>query len=171
MISSPICESRLPVGSSASRMRGLPTIARAMATRCCWPPESCDGKWCTRELRPTLSSAASASLRRSRVRHAPIEQRQLHVVDDREIGDQVERLEDESELAVPHAGERAVGVRGDRLAVERTRVPAVGTSSSPITFSSVLLPQPDGPMIETNSPARTSRLMSRSATVSIRSVR
>ena len=65
MISSPIWLSRLPVGSSASRMRGWPTIARAMATRCCWPPESCDGKWWTRELRPTRSSAASASLRRS----------------------------------------------------------------------------------------------------------
>src|SRR5215475_4226404 len=35
IISSPIWLSRLPVGSSASRMRGLPTMARAMATRCC----------------------------------------------------------------------------------------------------------------------------------------
>src|SRR5262245_39968344 len=35
IISSPIWLSRLPVGSSANRMRGLPTMARAMATRCC----------------------------------------------------------------------------------------------------------------------------------------
>ena len=44
MISSPIWLSRLPVGSSASRSRGSPTMARAIATRCCWPPESCGGK-------------------------------------------------------------------------------------------------------------------------------
>ena len=33
-------ESRLPVGSSASNTLGSHTIARAIATRCCWPPES-----------------------------------------------------------------------------------------------------------------------------------
>ena len=32
-------ESRLPVGSSASRTRGRLISARAIATRCCWPPE------------------------------------------------------------------------------------------------------------------------------------
>ena len=31
---------RLPVGSSARRMAGRLTRARAMATRCCCPPES-----------------------------------------------------------------------------------------------------------------------------------
>src|SRR4029077_20651131 len=36
-------ESRFPVGSSASRMAGEPANARATATRCCWPPESCEG--------------------------------------------------------------------------------------------------------------------------------
>jgi hypothetical protein len=35
--------SRFPVGSSASRMAGLLTSARAIATRCCSPPESCLG--------------------------------------------------------------------------------------------------------------------------------
>src|SRR5690606_5803868 len=35
-----ICESRLPVGSSANSRRGLPARARAIATRCCWPPDS-----------------------------------------------------------------------------------------------------------------------------------
>ena len=40
-----------------------------------------------------------------------------------------------------------------------------------MTLSSVLLPQPDGPITETNSPGFTSRLMLLSATVSMRSVR
>jgi hypothetical protein len=35
MTSRAICESRLPVGSSASNSFGSPAIARAMATRCC----------------------------------------------------------------------------------------------------------------------------------------
>ena len=36
--------SRFPVGSSARRMAGLVAKARAIATRCCWPPESCPGR-------------------------------------------------------------------------------------------------------------------------------
>ena len=40
MISLLVAESRLPVGSSARMISGLLTRARAMATRCCWPPES-----------------------------------------------------------------------------------------------------------------------------------
>jgi hypothetical protein len=50
-------------------------------------------------------------------------------------------------------------------------VPALGASSRPIRCSSVLLPHPDGPMIEMNSPCRTVRSMPDSATVSMRSVR
>ena len=40
MISSPVFESRLPVGSSASTMEGEFTSARAIATRCRCPPDS-----------------------------------------------------------------------------------------------------------------------------------
>src|SRR5205814_751003 len=43
MTASPLRESRFPVGSSASRIEGFPPNARATATRCCWPPESCEG--------------------------------------------------------------------------------------------------------------------------------
>ena len=41
--SRPFAESRLPVGSSAMTMGGSTTKARASATRCCSPPESCTG--------------------------------------------------------------------------------------------------------------------------------
>ena len=44
-ISAPVRESRAPVGSSAKTTSGLMTRARAMATRCCWPPDSCAGRW------------------------------------------------------------------------------------------------------------------------------
>ena len=45
MISRLVRVSRLPVGSSHSRIGGRLTSARAMATRCCWPPESWFGRW------------------------------------------------------------------------------------------------------------------------------
>src|SRR5256886_4190946 len=56
--------SRLPVGSSASRIAGSVTSARATATRCCWPPESSFGRWPARSSSPTDSRAAIARSRR-----------------------------------------------------------------------------------------------------------
>src|SRR5438477_369194 len=44
-ISTLVRVSRFPVGSSASRTAGSLTSARAMATRCCCPPESWLGWW------------------------------------------------------------------------------------------------------------------------------
>ena len=44
MISFAVRLSRAPVGSSASRRLGLLTSARAIATRCCWPPDNCIGR-------------------------------------------------------------------------------------------------------------------------------
>ena len=59
----PEVESRLPVGSSANSTVGCEASARAMATRCCWPPESCDGLWPRRSPRPTRAiSDATAAL-------------------------------------------------------------------------------------------------------------
>ncbi|MCY1375805.1 hypothetical protein D9M69_632460 [compost metagenome] len=34
-------------------------MARAIATRCCSPPESCDTKWFKRSPKPTNASASS----------------------------------------------------------------------------------------------------------------
>ena len=39
------------------------TSARAIATRCCWPPESWLGMWSSRPARPTATSAAFARSR------------------------------------------------------------------------------------------------------------
>ena len=58
MISAEFLESRLPVGSSASTTAGAFMRARPMATRCCWPPESWLGRWCSRPARPSLLSSA-----------------------------------------------------------------------------------------------------------------
>ena len=69
MISSLVPSSRLPVGSSASSTRGSLTSARAIATRCCWPPDSSDGRCRSRSPRPTADSASSARSRRSAARN------------------------------------------------------------------------------------------------------
>jgi hypothetical protein len=50
--------SRLAVGSSATSSEGRFTTARAIARRCCSPPESCTGWARSRASSPTLSSAA-----------------------------------------------------------------------------------------------------------------
>ncbi|MNW56755.1 hypothetical protein D3C74_344900 [compost metagenome] len=61
--SAPERESRLPVGSSANTTSGLAMSARAMATRCCWPPESSLGRCVRRAPRPRVwTSVASHSL-------------------------------------------------------------------------------------------------------------
>ena len=59
-------ESKLPVGSSHNSKLGKPTIARAMATRCCSPPDNLPGEKSTRWLRPTRSSAVRARSSRPR---------------------------------------------------------------------------------------------------------
>src|SRR6266568_4932357 len=60
MISSPVAESRFPVGSSASRMLGTFTSARAIATRWRWPPDSSYGLSYIRSVSPTRASARAA---------------------------------------------------------------------------------------------------------------
>src|SRR5207248_3914765 len=65
MISSLVPSSRLPVGSSASSTLGSLTSARAIATRCCWPPDNSEGRCPARAARPPSDSAARARRRRS----------------------------------------------------------------------------------------------------------
>ena len=50
-----VCGSRFPVGSSASKMSGRFTNARAMDTRCCSPPDSSSGNRSSFEVSPTRS--------------------------------------------------------------------------------------------------------------------
>ena len=61
MIPALVTGSRLPVGSSARRICGLFTIARAMATRCCSPPESSCGIRLPLPSRPTSLSVSGTA--------------------------------------------------------------------------------------------------------------
>ncbi len=51
--------SRFPVGSSARTILGSQTIARAMATRCCSPPDISEGLCFKREVIPSRSATTS----------------------------------------------------------------------------------------------------------------
>lgn len=56
MISTDVSGSRFPVGSSAIKTLGLLTIALAIATRCCCPPDNSCGKALALSSRPTSSN-------------------------------------------------------------------------------------------------------------------
>ena len=71
MISTLVRVSRFPVGSSARMSRGSLTSARAIATRCCCPPESWLGRCDARLSSPTSRSRASARSCRSRALVVP----------------------------------------------------------------------------------------------------
>ena len=113
------CESRLPVGSSANSTAGRCTSARATATRCCWPPESSDGRCVSRSRRPTVSISWSshfwsASLAREL-------QRQRDVLLGGQHRHEVEGLEDEAEPVAAQPRQAAVVEAGELLPVDHHR--------------------------------------------------
>ena len=157
--------SRLPVGSSARMIDGSLISARAIATRCCWPPDS----WFGIVVVALAEADGLQRLHRALVplgglhlAAAVVEQRQLDVVERRRAREQVEALEHEPDL--PVADHRELVLRHPRhvLAVEDV-LPLVGRSRQPRMCISVDLPDPDGPVTATNSPVSTSRSAPRSA--------
>src|SRR5512143_1206041 len=78
---SAVFESRFAVGSSASTSDGAAAIARATATRCCWPPLSSFGRRSIIVPRPTADSISAAFAWRS----ATPEPRELRAVHGLEV--------------------------------------------------------------------------------------
>ena len=120
MTSPPVSTSSAPVGSSARITRGPRTSARAMATRCCSPPESLSGMVSTRSPRPTRSSICVASLVRCQnCLPAGVEQGSGDVLERRAARQEVELLEHEPEVPPAPPGARAVRQASDRHALEQ----------------------------------------------------
>ena len=117
-ISRPVFVSRLPVGSSARMREGWLTMARAIAARCRWPPESSDGRCFARSRRPTSVERREGLLLPLGAGDAGVEERQLDVAQERGLGQQVEGLEDEADLLVADRGELEAGELRDVLAVQ-----------------------------------------------------
>ena len=71
-----------------------------------------------------------------------------------ELGDQVVRLENESQFSGANQRKVAIGQLRNVLAIQKY-CPCVGRSRHPKIFSRVDFPEPDGPMITTYSPRST----------------
>ena len=150
------------VGSSSSSTLGLGAIARAIATRCCWPPERWRGSASARGRRPTRSSSSFAR-RSASVRAQPCTQRKGPAMFSRAVR-WPNRLNCWNTMPTPSSARSLASARGDsRLpssAKPRRRpptliVPASQPSRWLIQRSSVLLPEPDGPSSAITSPNRT----------------
>ena len=66
-----VISSRAPNGSSIRISDGLNVSARAIATRCCMPPDSCQGWWLSNPVSSTSSSSSRTRSRRA-ARSQPI---------------------------------------------------------------------------------------------------
>jgi len=64
----------------------------------------------------------------------------------------MKKLEDKADFLAPHPRLLFIIQRGDIHAIQLVDA-GTGRSSRPIRFNSVDLPEPDGPMMETYSPA------------------
>ena len=106
-------ESRLPVGSSARTMAGSPTTARAMATRCRSPPDSCRARCRMRCASPLQRVGRPAAARSGG--HAAVEQAHRHVVERRLIVDQEEALECHADPVRAETGQLPVSQLPDVL--------------------------------------------------------
>ena len=106
-----VAVSRFPVGSSARMMDGFVTSARAIATRCCSPPESCVRVVCHPVGEP--HALERLDRRSSSDRRSGRSDRRRSGSSTFSSGarprEQIEPLEHEADLAVPDVGELVGG--------------------------------------------------------------
>ncbi len=151
--------SRLDSGSSISTSGGSTTMARAIATRCCWPPDSWPGSLSACVVQPHQRQRLVHPPRDLRLRPALRRQAEADVAPHRHVREQRVVLEHHAEAAILRPDLVDAAARPARS------LPSVSCSSPAMQFSAVDLPQPDGPSRATNSPRLTVRVTSRSACV------
>ena len=152
-MSSPVSVSSAPVGSSARISRRSPTTARAIATRCCWPPDISSGNRSASSPMPTSLERRAGGLAGLRPLDAVELPRQRDVLGGGQRRDQVEVLEDVADRRTPHPGAARLARARRGRCPRRDTCPTSGLSSPPARVSRVDLPEPDGPITATSSPA------------------
>src|SRR6187401_2168059 len=145
-------------GSSSSRTWGSIASARASATRCCCPPDICHGK---RSARPSRWISSSNSPTRLVISAFG----RLRTLSPKTMLSATDMFGNRAYDWKTMPTLRWFGLRYVMSVPSTTIVPAVGFSNPAIIRSVVVLPQPDGPRNETNSPRTASRLKSSTATV------
>ena len=145
-----ISGSSADVGSSNSITFGFIANARAIATRCCWPPDSwpgyfraCSGIFTWSSI--SIPSASAFALRQL----AHLARSERDVVEHAEVGEQVEALEHHAGLAADLR--RCCGCRSTARCRRRRCARASCSSSRLMQRISVDLPEPDGPITTTTS--------------------
>ena len=155
-----VCGSRLATGSSASTSGGSSMKARAMPTRCCWPPESS----LTRRSRcssprPT-DSTSSQALRRCASVNRPSSARQVPRAGKAPASTFSATLERSTRLncwwIMPMRGRTRASEPGAMRTPSTRTVPCVGTTRPLAVRSRVDLPAPEAPSTTQNWPAGTS---------------
>ena len=151
-------ESRLPVGSSATRSGASVASARAIATRCCSPPETAAGSFFAFSASPTRSSSSSARARRSCGVHRRQNSMGSTTLSSNEIVGSSWKNWKTTPTDRPRHCAVAPSLRSCTAVPSIQTSPLDGRSMPVIMLTSVLLPLPDFPITATNSPAPTSRL-------------
>jgi hypothetical protein len=151
--------SRFPVGSSASTSGGSFIKALATATRCCMPPESWRGQASAQRPSPMASRSASAGafmLVWKPPRAAALGSMTFSMTL------RPGRRWWDWKINPSFSPRSAVSAWSSRFSTARPSMamrPCVGRSRRPMRFSSVLLPEPDGPTSATSSPSPMERSM------------
>ena len=169
--------SRAPSGSSISSSRGPCTSARASATRCRMPPESSPGWWRANSAMPTRSSSACTSARTpaSSAASRTLRSTESHGSSPGSCCTRPSQCSrracagcsPKTSASVPLDERSARPVWLPLLPDNGWRGSAGRASRRPAAMrSSVVLPQPEGPTSETNSPAPTSSAAPSSACTS-----
>src|SRR6516165_7235744 len=99
MVACPLAESSEAVGSSARMADGAATMGRAMATRCCSPPLSWRGNEFIFEPRLTQVRISSVFALALGPRSPRTSSARRNIFSDREGGEQMVGLEDETDVA------------------------------------------------------------------------
>ena len=118
MISLPVCESRLPVGSSARMMEGLIDQRAGDGDALALAAGKLVGLVRHAVFQAHGFQGVLGALDAFVGRHAGVDQRQLDVVQGGGAGQQVEGLEDEADFFVADAGQFVVVHFADQLAVQ-----------------------------------------------------
>ncbi len=144
-----VISSRAPNGSSISSSAGWAARARAMATRCCIPPDSCHGRCSAKS--PSLTSC---SISIARCRRLDLSQPFSSSGSSTFLTTLRQSNSPACWKAMPYSWSSRARSADFPLTVI---APVLGSMRLAIRRSNVDLPQPDGPIRLTNSPAATVR--------------